>query len=174
MKQVHRHKLPLWLLVISLQVFNFSAAGQENESSASVDALTVHGIIWDSEDVQDRFPLVDVSIEVKADGKRYPTFTSDSLGNYGMILDLDVLWSLTWKKAGLYIKTVEIDTRNIPLEVQSVGFRMHIDIILTKATSESNKKILKEYPIGKAKYDPVADAIGFDWDYTAKIQAMLE
>lgn len=144
-------------------------------SAQDPDSLDVmlRGTLWDADEAP-RNTLEDVKVIILRDGDPYEELRTDSAGRYATYLPLDYLWTITWRKRNLYSKTVEIDTRNIPEDDKVGGFDMEIDIVLTEATSKSNQKILEEYPIGKAKFDLVMDAITFDYDWTEKVLAMLE
>lgn len=168
------HSAKLLLLILSLAFLIQPCLAQEDESSELNMNILVHGTIWDRLEDEHRRAISEAEIEIKKDGKKVDSFTTDHTGEFAFLLDLDAVWTITWKAQGRYSKYVELDTRNIPIEEQIGGFETEIDMSLPKATSKSNARILKEYPIGKARYVAAADALKFDFDYTARVKAMLE
>jgi hypothetical protein len=168
------HSAKSVMLILSLAIMIQPCLAQEDESSELDMNILVHGTVWDSLEDEHRRAISEAMIEIKKDGKKVDSFTTDHTGEYAFLLDLDAVWTITWKAQGRYSKYVELDTRNIPIEEQIGGFETEIDMSLPKATSKSNARILKEYPIGKARYDAIIDALKFDFDYTAKINAMME
>lgn len=104
-------------------------------------------------------------------------FDTDELGYYAFTLPYDRVYRLTYSRAGLVSKTVEMDMNNVPEEEQKRSFRTVVDIRLFAEIPGEDFSFLSE-PVGRAKWDPAANNMAWDMEYIRprleKIEAILE
>lgn len=131
--------------------------------------LELRGKVMLMADNEQRSPIPDAQVEIVREGQVLSVVHVNDSGRYDIELPLDYLYLLNYSAEGMVHKSIEIDTRYMPLNVQSGGFAMDIDMSLFEAIPGVDFSILDQ-PIGKCKYDEDSNAIEFDFDYTRMIQ----
>lgn len=121
------------------------------------------------------FPLDDFKVIITKNGKRErvvkPEAFTDSVAfrlGYGHLYQLDI------RRRGLCQKSISISTEGITDKTEPVGFTLVLDFTLHPDLNRAQKKLLRNELIGKAAYDPVAENIIFDFDYTKSMKVKLK
>ncbi|MFT4678852.1 MAG: hypothetical protein ACI84C_001354 [Flavobacteriales bacterium] len=120
----------------------------------------------------DRMPIENVEIEIfKNDLLIEQVLVSDS-GWYELLLPLDYKYLISYHADGYVDKSVEIDSRYIPVNARYASFEMHIEMSLFQEIPGVDFSILNQ-PIGKCNFDPSTNSLEFDFDYTRNVQDSL-
>lgn len=111
-------------------------------------------------------------VTVFKDGGMLESFDTGNSGKYDLTLKLGHNYDVRFSKDGYLPKIIRLDTRNIPEEERYGGFDMNLMGTLFPEREGFNTDLLKE-PLAIAKYQPNADGLMFDNDYSAKKAAMI-
>jgi len=136
----------------------------------SQDDLFVHGIIKDTETLK---KLDGIIVTVFQNGSQWDSYTTSANAKYEFNLPFGYTYNIKFSKTDFVNKTIQFDTRNIPEEDQTGGFRLDMDVSLFKYIDGFDTSILDE-PIGKSSFNPLTNAIEFDFEYTKEINRLIE
>lgn len=95
-------------------------------------------------------------------------------GKYRAIMLFDRQYTLRFSAPGYYTKFIEIDTRFIPDSIIGAGFLMPTDMRLSKAENVEVQELLENNPIGKACYREESNDLGWDFNHTDSIRALID
>jgi hypothetical protein len=109
-------------------------------------------------------PLHGAEVHLSRNGSHVVTVQCDSVGYYGISLDVGQQYVLDYRSPGRVSKTVWIDLRGVPAD--DGGYGMNVDVRLFAPQDGVDVSFLQE-PIGKAAYDSTAHGIRWDMEYTA-------
>lgn len=132
--------------------------------------LDVYGTVKDDATMKKMEGAV---IKVFQNGSEYDTFTTAGNGKYEFELPLGYSYKLSFSNDDFISKSVEINTKGIPEEDMAGGFQLNMDMSLFADDDCFDPAVLNK-PIGKAAFDPVRNAVEFDFDYTAGVQREIE
>lgn len=133
------------------------------------EIILVHGAVKDTETMK---KIEGVNITVMQNGKQFDQLTTTGSGKYEFELPLGFTYIISFSKDGFVTKKLEMNTKGIPVEDMAGGFQMSADMSLFAYIEGFNTAILDQ-PIGKASFDPVRNSVDFDFDYTARMQEMI-
>lgn len=150
--------LPLALLLVAALSY-----GQEEE-------LFVYGVIKDVESLK---KMNAVKVDVYQNGDVFDTFTTTSNGRYEFTMPLGFNYQIKFSSGEYVTKKVQFDTRNIPDEDKRGGFKSNMDMTLFGNVEGFDTSILDQ-PIGKASFNPIENSIDFDFDYTSRVQKLID
>ena len=150
--------LPAFLLLLCLNI------------SAQEDDLFVYGVIKHTETLK---KLDGVKVEIYQSGSLFDNLTTSASAKYEFTVPLGYNYEIKFSKDDMISKKVEFDTRNIPEEDRRGGFKSNMDMTLFDHVEGFDTSIL-DRPIGKAGFDEIENAITFDFDYTARVQQMID
>lgn len=139
-------------------------------TSAQDGILDVYGTVKDDATMKKMEGAV---IKVLQNASEYDTFTTAGNGKYEFELPLGYSYKLSFSKGDYISKSVEINTKGIPEEDMAGGFQLNMDMSLFNDDGCFDPAVLNK-PIGKAAFDPVRNAVEFDFDYTAGVQREIE
>lgn len=142
-------------------------------------ALFLGGSVWGQDNILDvhgtvkndatRKNMDQVTVSVRQDGKEFDNVTTTSNGKYGFNLPLGHQYIIEFTASNFVRKKIEINTKGIPPEDMAGGFKLNMDMTLFELVEGFNESIM-EKPLGKAQFDPIRNAVEFDYDYTARKQ----
>ena len=131
--------------------------------------VSIFGVVRDHDDNK---KISGVSIEVKQDGNKYNTLSSNASGKYEFVISFDHDYEIIYTYPDYVTKFLTIDTRNVPSEEKEGGYEMNIDMTLFRRIEGLDVSIL-DNPIGKAQFDQGEGKMGWDMDYTRQMQAQI-
>ncbi len=117
--------------------------------------------------------LSNAVFRVIADNKDSVNYAVAADGKYSVEMDFDHVYTIKVLSAGLATKCFIIDTRNVPASAREGGFGFEVDVELYK-TGNSELLALLAQPMGVAKYDPGADNMLWDMEYTMSVRKKIE
>lgn len=166
MGKLHRlgivSEMRLWALVALSLVLSLAGFAQ--------DDYRIFGVVKD----QATFKKMEgVDITVLKDGKEFENFRTSASGKYELNLPLGSDYKLIYTKPGYISKNVVLETRAVPEEDREGGFETNLDMNLFEEIEGFDKKVT-EQPIGRASFNPIKNAIEFDYEHTAKVQREIE
>lgn len=132
--------------------------------------LDIFGTVKDNETMK---KMEGATVQVTQDGKQFDNFTTAGNGKYEFELPLGYRYKLTFTNGGFFNRSVEIDTKGIPEEDMAGGFQLNMDMSLLTENDCLDPQIMNK-SIGKAAFDPVRNAVEFDFDYTSAIQREID
>ena len=150
--------LPFALLFVAAQTY------------AQDEDLFIHGVVKDTESLK---KLDVVKVEVYQNGIQFDAYTTSSNGRYEFNVPLGFNYEVKFTKSDFVDKKVHFDTRNIPDEDKRGGFKVNMDMTLFTFVEGFDTSILDQ-PIGKASFNPIENSIAFDFDYTSRVQQMID
>ena len=139
-------------------------------SLAQDGILDVYGSVKDDESMK---KMDAVTVTVLQDGSAFDSFTTAGNGKYEFELPLGHSYTLSFAKGDFVTKKIDINTKGIPAEDMAGGFQLNMDMSLFAYIEGFDTSIL-DAPIGKAAFDPVRNAVEFDFDYTSRIQQRIK
>ena len=135
------------------------------QSGSEVDNVYVYGTIKND---STHFPLVNAAVIIREDSLPLVSAAIDS-GKYECSLAFDHVYRIRYEAPGYVAKFIEIDTREIPLEMREGGFGINVEILLFRFFKHGDYSLLQE-PIGKARYVPADSMITWDLQWTDMIR----
>ena len=140
------------------------------QTYAQDEDLFIHGVVKDTESLK---KLEIVKVEVYQNGAQFDVYTTSSNGRYEFNVPLGFNYEVKFTKSDFVGKKVHFDTRNIPDEDKKGGFKVNMDMTLFSSVEGFDTSILDQ-PIGKASFNPIENSIAFDFDYTSRVQQMID
>lgn len=134
----------------------------ERPQPTVADDVYIRGLVKNHADGS---ALPDARIDVMCNAVRIAVLRSDSTGWYAIQMPFDKLYLLRFSKDGMVAKSVQVDTRSIPVEQRSGGLGMHIDVTLFDTIPGADFSFLDE-PIGKAAWSPADSMVTWDMPWT--------
>jgi hypothetical protein len=109
-----------------------------------------------------------VAVKATANGKKIAQGTTDSKGEFEMVLDYDNEYRIDFSRGGYITKTIIISTKGVPEKKKRQCPDMEVEITLFKPNKCIKKDIMKK-PIGKAIYFPKKNRIDWDMVYSGPL-----
>lgn len=155
---------------LRLFLFAFFALSGALSAFAQDGILDIHGTVKD--DATNK-KLEGTVVSIKQNGQEFDAITTTANGKYGFELPLGYNYVITFTIDSYVAKKVEINTKGIPPEDMAGGFQLNMDMTLFAYVEGFNTAILDQ-PIGKASFDPIRNAVEFDYGYTGEIQKQIQ
>jgi hypothetical protein len=114
-----------------------------------------------------------VQIQIYQNGAQFDVVDAGTAAKFDMDLPLGYTYDIKFNRTGYVSKIIRFDTRNIPPEDRAGGFLMDLEMKLFAMIEGFNTDILKE-PIGKATFNPLENAVEFDFGYTENMQKKID
>lgn len=149
------------ILLIFVLLASFSAFSQND--------VSIFGVVRDHSNNK---KISGVEITIYQDGTNYSTHKSNSSGKYEFVIGFEHEYKIVYTYPNYVTKYLTIDTRYVPDEEKEGGYEMNIDMTLFNIIEGLDVSIL-ENPIGKAEFDVAGGRMGWDMDYTRKMQAQI-
>ncbi|MBL7941276.1 MAG: hypothetical protein JNM00_00825, partial [Flavobacteriales bacterium] len=151
------------LLLATCLAANVSFAQKGNEAK-------IYGQVKDRDTDK---KLESVEVVVLKDGSPFDSYMVEGSGRYEFYVPLGSIYDVKFIKAGYISKFVRLDTKSIPDEDRAGGFSLVVDMGLFLEVPGFNLNILNE-PIGKASFNPIKNAMDWDYDHTDRMQAKID
>lgn len=152
------------MLFLAVALASFAASAQK------MNEAKIYGQVKDRDTDK---KLESVSVVVLKGGAPFDTYLVEGSGRYEFYVGLGDVYDVKFVKSGYVSKFVRVDLKSIPDEDRAGGFSLVVDMSLFPLVPNFNEAILNE-PIGKASFNPIKNAMDWDYDYTARMQDKID
>lgn len=161
-----RQVIVLFPLIIIAMFCGVLAKGQDDSSSLN---LLVQAQVLNQEK-----PFENVTVRVVNSNKVTQEVSTKENGFFSLTLNFDSVYTLSFVRANYVIKTVEVDTRNMPDEDKELGYDLGMFKMTMMKLSECKNPGLYKKPIARFKYNDVSRQFVVDRSFKKEVKKRFE